>query len=556
MKPGRSKRLMSCLLLSSLLLGACSQTVLETPTPSPTSQEEDEIFVERDEQPTQEEEIPELDTYQVSNLEGVKSAVIHIESQGKFTNPEFKEYNSGGRGSGFIIDPSGLAVTNNHVVTGAALINVWIGDDTNTTYNAQILAVSECSDLALIDIEGEGFNYLAWDTNPITVGTQVFAAGFPQGNPGYTLSEGEITRDNITGDSAWASVDQVIEHDAAMNPGSSGGPLVSQQGQVIGVNFAGDLEENLYYSIGRDAAQPVIKTLADGDDVDSLGINGIAVTSNDRDMNGIWVSSVRSGSPADETGVLPGDLITSLEGLPLASDGTMKTYCDILRTQGDDKALSLEVMRFQTDERLEGQFNGRPLVVSGDLNGMEFAPSEFEGLPKGNYINIIEVLDDGYMAITDDSYSLYVEVPSRWEQVNGSSWSELWGDLEFEAEEVAAAPDLEAYYSDYDHEGISFSASRDWGGIGGYIMLLDGVRHWFNTSCVDKARDRYHNKIYEGAVDHWVCGQQSDVYVIGMRPINDPTAFLVLITLQIKPENRDVLDRVLSSFKVYYEDLP
>ncbi|MDW8328247.1 MAG: hypothetical protein RMK99_16925, partial [Anaerolineales bacterium] len=75
----------------------------------------------------------------VNSLEDVKSAVIQIEAQGTFVDPQVGTvYNAAGRGSGFIIDPSGLAVTNNHVVTGAALIKVWIGGEREAR-NARIL---------------------------------------------------------------------------------------------------------------------------------------------------------------------------------------------------------------------------------------------------------------------------------------------------------------------------------------------------------------------------------------------------------------------------------
>src|SRR4030042_2834735 len=90
----------------------------------------------------------------VTNLTDLKKATIQIEAEGTFIDHEFGYMaNAAGRGSGFIIDPSGIAITNNHVVTGAALLQVWVGGDTNKVYNARILGVSECSDLAVIDIE-------------------------------------------------------------------------------------------------------------------------------------------------------------------------------------------------------------------------------------------------------------------------------------------------------------------------------------------------------------------------------------------------------------------
>lgn len=93
----------------------------------------------------------------INRVEEVKTAVIQIEAQGTFVDPEIGTiYNAGGRGSGFIIDPSGIAVTNNHVVTGAALLKVWVGGESEPR-NARVLGASECGDLAVIDIEGKDF---------------------------------------------------------------------------------------------------------------------------------------------------------------------------------------------------------------------------------------------------------------------------------------------------------------------------------------------------------------------------------------------------------------
>ena len=153
MRPIRKFQFISLLVAIALVLAACSGAAPDSPaTAAP------EETVEKESGGKAETVDPKL----VTTLADVKSAVIQIEAQGTFADPEFGEYSGAGLGSGFIIDSSGLAITNNHVVTGAALLNVWVGGDTTKTYNAQIVAVSECSDLALIDIEGDDFPYLEW----------------------------------------------------------------------------------------------------------------------------------------------------------------------------------------------------------------------------------------------------------------------------------------------------------------------------------------------------------------------------------------------------------
>src|SRR4030043_975290 len=297
----------------------------------------------------------------VSNLTDLKKATIQIEGQGTFVDPQFGYMaNQAGRGSGFIIDPSGIGVTNNHVVTGAALLKVWVGGDTNKVYNARILGVSECSDLAVIDIDGDGFSYLPWYDGPANVGLEVYAAGFPLGDPEYTMTKGIVSKEKANGETSWASVDSVIEHTSTINPRNSGGPLVDEAAKVVGINYAGASSTNQYNAIDRGTALSVIEQLRAGNNVDSIGINSQAISSEDGTISGVWVSSVKSGSAADKAGIKAGDIVTSLENLYLATDGSMKDYCDILRTHKPEDTLALQVLRWDTQEVLEGQLNGRP----------------------------------------------------------------------------------------------------------------------------------------------------------------------------------------------------
>lgn len=488
----------------------------------------------------------------VASLTDVKSAVIQIEAQGTFVDPEFGEFSGAGRGTGFIIDHSGLAVTNNHVVTGAALLKVWIGGDTSRSYNAQIIAVSECSDLALIDIEGGNFPYLEWYSGPIQVGLEVYAAGFPLGDPEYTLTKGIVSKEKADGESSWASVNHVIEHDATINPGNSGGPLVSSNGQVVGVNYATYSEANQYFAIGQNAAIPVIEQLKSGENVDTVGINGMAVISDDGTLSGIWVSSIKSGSAADESGLEAGDLITSLENLPLATDGTMSAYCDIIRTQGDENTLAMEVLRFPTQELLEGQINGRALSVVGSGPVVNDTP------PDGDDAGEVDIPQTGdgsdFMEITDYSDALVMVVPNSWNDIESFDWENSWelGNgslLDFVAIDLVAAPSLDDFY-DLTGPGVDFAASRHWGDIGGYLQLLDGTEHWYLDDCERDFRDDYEDEAFEGKYDYWIC-DHVDIVVTAVRPIDDPTAYLALIQISLQTdEDFDALEQIWATFDV------
>jgi S1-C subfamily serine protease len=302
----------------------------------------------------------------VATLDDVQQATLQITAQGTSVDPEQgTQLNAGWSGTGFFISPDGLAVTNNHVVTGAAILKVYIGGD-DTPHNARIVGTSECADLAVIKVEGSDFPYLEWYTGDVKVGMEVYSAGFPLSEPEYNLTKGIISKDKADGQTFWSSIDYVISHDATINPGNSGGPLVNSDGKVVGVNYRSRPDYNQYFAIGAKIARPVVDQLQEGKDVTSIGVNGEAFSFGaNGEYPGIWVYSVETGSPADKSGVKPGDIILEMENILLATDGTYKDYCDVLRGHDADETMTLRVYRPMTDEILEGQLNGRELAVTG-----------------------------------------------------------------------------------------------------------------------------------------------------------------------------------------------
>ncbi len=346
-----------------------------TPTSEPTQSSDG---------PTEESSVPTKKPAQtssgkaVASLDDVQTATIQIIAQGTSVDPEQgTQLNAGWSGSGFFISPDGLAVTNNHVVTGAAILKVYIGGD-STAYNARLIAASECADLAVIKVEGSDFPYLDWYTGDVKVGMEVYSAGFPLSEPEYNLTKGIVSKEKTDGQTFWSSIDYVISHDATINPGNSGGPLVNSDGQVVGVNYRSRPDYNQYFAIGAKIALPVVDQLQEGTNVNSIGVNGEAFSFGpNAEYPGIWVYSVESGSPADTSGVKAGDIIVEMESILLATDGTYKDYCDVLRGHDAEEKMSIRVYRPATDEILEGQLNGRELQATG-FGGLKWCIAEHE----------------------------------------------------------------------------------------------------------------------------------------------------------------------------------
>ncbi|MEM7134747.1 MAG: tetratricopeptide repeat protein [Chloroflexota bacterium] len=304
----------------------------------------------------------------VDSYLNAEAAVIQIEATGSYQHPyDGAQINMAGRGSGVIVDPSGIAVTNAHVVMGAAILNVNIAGEARSR-NARILGVDPCRDLAVIQISGDELPYLDWHSGPTTTGMDVYAAGFPLGDPEYTLMSGIVARSRTDGHTQFSALDDVIMHDATILPGNSGGPLLTKDGRIVGINYMGNSRLSRYYAIPYEVAQEITSRLREGTDIDSVGINGEVLMTDDGESLGIWVASVDSGSPASRSGIKAGDIVYSIEGIRLDSDTTMGTYCEILRSHDPSDIMTVAIYRPSTKEEMAGELNGeklQPLSGSG-----------------------------------------------------------------------------------------------------------------------------------------------------------------------------------------------
>jgi len=468
-------------------------------------------------------------------LEGVRPAVVQIVSQGSFVDPQEGQLSNVGRsGTGFIIDSEGLAVTNNHVVTGAAFLQVYM-DGQDKPLNAKVLGVSECSDLAVIDIDGDGYPTLDWFDGNVASGMSVYAAGFPLGDPEFTLTEGIISKERASGETSWASVDSVLEHTAQILPGNSGGPLVTDNGEVVGVNYAGLEELDLNYAIGQGEINKVLDSLIDGEDVTSIGVNGTAFLN--EEYSGIWVSAVESGSPAAAIGIKGGDIITEIEGLVLATDGTMADYCDILRSHDADDQLTIEVFRSETQEYLEGTLN-KDEELKVVFSFVQELADDVEDTSSAGY---------EYSEVYDDDGLLVMEIPTAWSDVDGSGWvfnDELVGNAIF------AAPDLDGYYTSWEVPGVFFGASSVLASQINPGDLLDWVD--FSEECAYDGQYAYEDVVYTGSYDVWTnCGGTGSMFVV-LEAYPEGGEFVILVQMQIVSDaDLEAFDKILGSFYVF-----
>jgi len=467
-------------------------------------------------------------------FDGVQSATIQIESEGTFADPENgASEEQAGLGSGFFISSDGLALTNNHVVVGAGTVKVKVGGD-STDHDAQVLGSSECLDLAVIKVDGSGFPFLTWQQGDIPTGEQVYAAGFPLGDPEFTLTQGIVSKNDTPGQSAWASLDHVIEHDAKIRPGNSGGPLVNHDGQVVGINYASIGELDYNFAIHRDEAQKVIDQLIAGDDVLSLGVNAQALPLDDQGQPiGIWVSSVAAGSPADEAGILPGDVLLRMAGKSLAADGTLEEYCDVIKTQGTDGTIDVDVYRPSEDAFYRGQFNGKALEA---VTVPGVGPTSAGGTD-----------DRQYTTVTDDTGVVSVDVPVDWADVDGASFTDAAGHQFLD---VRASTNLQAFSESWGTSGVTVSVAAAAPDLTAESIF--GSFAQLTAQCTPQETDAYSDGVYEGQYQYFVgCGGVSDYVIVAAQPTD--ASYVIVVTVAIAdPADLPAIEHIMGSFAAVF----
>ena len=260
-----------------------------------------------------------------------------------------------GAGSGVIISSDGYILTCAHVVSGASQITVTIGD---TDYTATVVGEDDTSDVAVLKIDATGLTpATVGDSDSLSVGDSVLAVGNPLGELGGTVTSGIVSALNrsvtIQGSSSTNTM-SLIQMDASVSPGNSGGGLFNMNGELIGLVNAKSSSsdaEGLGFAIPINDAIQVAQDLLENGYVSGrpyMGITYIAVTDAQTaaqlnvNAYGVYVVDVVQGGPADKAGLKAGDRIVSIDGTEIAQKDDLGTLMQ-QHTAGD--TLSITVAR-------------------------------------------------------------------------------------------------------------------------------------------------------------------------------------------------------------------
>ncbi len=238
-----------------------------------------------------------------------------------------------GQGSGFVFadaQDKTYILTNSHVVENASRIRVKLRD--GREFDARLKATDPKSDIAVLEIAARGLPTLKWaDSSRLEVGEWVVALGNPFGLS-HTLTVGVVS---ATGRTSLGINDyeDFIQTDAAINPGNSGGPLLNLDGEVVGMNTAIFSQSGGYMGVGFAIPSNLARAIADQIVANGgvvRGYIGLAVQPLSADLaealhieggQGVLVNQVYPGSPAEQAGIRPGDVLTHFDGLALADGG-------------------------------------------------------------------------------------------------------------------------------------------------------------------------------------------------------------------------------------------
>ena len=291
-------------------------------------------------------------------------------------------------GSGVIISQDGYIVTNNHVVDNADKVDVVLND--KRTLSAKVIGTDPSTDLALLKIDEKDLPFIYFgNSDSVKVGQWVLAVGNPF-NLESTVTAGIVSAKgrniNIIKDKNNSAIESFIQTDAAVNPGNSGGALVSTNGELIGINSAIATPTGTYagysFAIPVNIVKKVIDDLTHFGVVQRafLGVNPMEMTdelanqSGLKNLKGVYVANVNDRSSAAEAGLQKGDVITKVDNKAISS---IPELLEKVGSKRPGDAVSIEYMRngklMTTEAKLKNRDGNTNLISKTDLDEQKFS---------------------------------------------------------------------------------------------------------------------------------------------------------------------------------------
>ena len=277
----------------------------------------------------------------------VSESVVSIVTSVKTTSFFGQSYDSSAAGTGIIVTEDGYVLTNKHVIDGATKINVVLADGT-TFEDVKLVTTDPLNDVAFLKIEGASNLKPATlgDSKTVTVGQQVIAIGNALGQYQNTVTSGIIsgTGRSLTATDSTGSMSEtltdMIQTDAAINSGNSGGPLINAAGEVIGINTAtGTSAENMGFAIPISSVKGMLKQLIEKGEAKRayIGVYSVEITPDvAKEYNlpvsaGVYLynsakySAIVKNSPAEKAGLKDKDIITAVNGIKIGTAGSLSS---------------------------------------------------------------------------------------------------------------------------------------------------------------------------------------------------------------------------------------
>ena len=335
------------------------------------------------------------------------NTVVHVKSSSSGSDYSIEDFIFGrsqsrpqiGSGSGVIISSDGYIVTNHHVIESAE--DIQITTNNNQSYEAKIIGSDEQNDIALLKIESsEELPYAVFgDSDTTQIGEWVLAVGNPF-NLTSTVTAGIISAKSRSLDPTGRTTQSYIQTDAAVNPGNSGGALINNKGELIGINTAIQTQTGSYvgysFAVPSNIAKKVIEDILEYGNVQYgfLGVTGTSLNSfrakelNVEDTEGFFINGIDKESGANSAGIRIGDIIKNIDGIKISKFSDLKGY---LNTKRPNDIVEINLKRDNETKNVKVKLNRNERInfyLIGILKNMN--PNELSERNLDNGVKISE----------------------------------------------------------------------------------------------------------------------------------------------------------------------